>query len=154
MVTSTIFQDLLLLHLQLFLPGIIEEHDVARQYMPHPLLWKSRSYTACSIKDDPVQRNIDLRRRGLSGHRYYTLTSKVEITYPCIWKSMIWRANSTHVCATYMLPESCRCSSDPSVGALSLLSGSQQTPVAVGKGKGGWVTSSLTVSTTICSTAS
>jgi len=59
---------------------------------------------------------------------------------------MIWRANSTHVCATYMLPESCRCSSDPSVGALSLLSGSQQTPVAVGKGKGGWVTSSLTVS--------
>ncbi len=58
---------------------------------------------------------------------------------------MIRRAKPTHVCAAYMLPGSCRCSPDPSVGVWSLQSGSQQTPVAVGKGKGGWVTSSLTV---------
>ena len=50
-----------------------------------------------------------------------------------------------YVCVTFMLPGSCRCSPEPSVGVWSLQSGSQQTPVAVGKGKGGWVTSSLTV---------
>ena len=42
-------------------------------------------------------REIDLRRRGLSGRRYYTLESKVEITYPCFLKSMSWGAKPTDV---------------------------------------------------------
>ena len=97
-------------------------------------------------------REIDLRRRGLSGRRYYTLESKVEITYPRFWRVWVGGQNLLMFGNVYVTRE---LSLFPwsSVGVLPSLSGSQQFRWR--REGPGWVGNfSVTGSTTSCSTVS